>query len=170
MAKRESETLVPSRLVDEYKTAMRHVASQVAVVTFPTEAGRNGITCTAICSASTEPPALVVSINRSTEACDAIAKAGVFVVNHLNEEQSEIARQFSSSGNAQQRFSVGFWSVGETGAPILGAATANFECRVEKVMEFGEHRMFVGTVVSVQIDDGSALLYRDGFFRRLVVE
>lgn len=170
MMKIETETPMPSRLVDEYKTAMRHVASQVAVVTFPTETGRSGITCTAICSASTEPPALVVSVNRSTEACEAIAKAGVFVVNHLSDEQSEIARQFSSSGDAARRFSVGYWQVGETGAPILEAATANFECRVEEAMDFGEHRMFVGTVLSVRIDDGSALLYRDGFFRRLVLE
>ncbi len=158
------------RFVDEYKTAMRHVASQVAVVTYARGEDRGGITCTAICSASTEPPALVVCINRSSPARDGIARAGAFAVNHLTDEQSEIARAFSQSSQVAAPFDLGQWSTGSEGAPILAQATANFECRIDPCIEIGGHTMFIGWVVAVQTAPGSTLLYRDGFFRRLSQE
>ena len=165
-----TETEVPARLIEAYKHAMRHVVSPVAVITYATEAGRGGMTSTAICSATTTPPALVVCLNRNAETRDAVAAAGAFAVNFLTDEQSEIARQFSTSAARQDQFSVGYWSAGALGVPVLEGTNASFECRVESIMEQGAHTIFIGAVERVETSDGSGLLYRDGFFRRVAPE
>ena len=54
--------------VEEYKNAMRHVATSVAVVTYRDDDGWKGQTTTAICSATTEPPTLVVCIRNDKPA------------------------------------------------------------------------------------------------------
>jgi flavin reductase (NADH) len=38
------------------------------------------------------------------------------------------------------------------------------------VKEHGSHTVFLGTVAGLETSDGSGLLYRDGYFRRLAAE
>lgn len=157
--------------VEDYKNAMRHVASAVAVVTFRDEAGWAGQTTTAICSATTEPPTLVVCIRSDSPAAARIRATGVFAVNFLTDAQADIARRFSTSGQAEGvPFDAGDWSEGGTGVPVLAGAVSSFECRLERAFEHGIHDLFLGLVQDLRIAPGENLLYRDGFFRRLLTE
>jgi len=157
--------------VDEYKTAMRHVVSPVAVVTYPHRKSWEGMTVTAICSATTEPPTLVVCIRNDKPAAERIRQAGVFAVNFLSDEQADIARRFSSTPlDDRGAFDRGEWTQGQSGAPLLGGAVSQFECVVAQAFEQGSHLVFLGSVVGLRIAPGANLLYRDGFFRRLISE
>lgn len=157
--------------VEDYKTAMRHVVSPVAVVTYPQGKGWEGLTVTAICSATTEPPTLVVCIRRDKPAAERIRQAGVFAVNFLSDEQAGIARRFSSTPlDDRGAFDLGSWSAGQGGAPLLDGAVSRFDCSVAQVFEQGSHLVFLGSVVALRTAPGANLLYRDGFFRRLIAE
>lgn len=158
--------------VEEYKNAMRHVASAVAVVTFRDHAGWAGVITTAICSATTEPPTLVVCIRNDTPAAKLIRAAGVFAVNFLTDEQADIARRFSTSTQTDGTpfDAAGDWTEGGTGTPVLDGAVSSFECKLEKAFEHGSHDIFLGLVQGLRTAPGENLLYRDGFFRRLFSE
>jgi len=150
---------------------MRHVASAVAVVTFRDGEGWAGLITTAICSATTEPPTLVVCIRNDTPAATLIRAAGVFAVNFLTDEQAEIARRFSTSTQTEgQPFDAGDWAEGRTGAPVLDGAVSSFECKLEQAFGHGSHDIFLGLVQGLRTAPGENLLYRDGFFRRLFSE
>ena len=154
--------------VDEYKNAMRHVVSPVAVVTYRHEAGWGGMTVTAICSATTEPPTLVVCLRNDKPAARRIREAGSFAVSYLTDEQAEIARCFSSPPNeGRDAFAADQWSEGQCGAPVLAGAVSSFECSVAGAIDQGCHTVFLGQVQSLRMGPGASLLYRDGFFRRL---
>jgi flavin reductase len=158
-------------LPDSYRQAMRHVVSPVAVVTYSTAEGLAGITCTAICSATTEPPTIIVCLNRSSEAHAAISQAGSFAVNFLSDEQHEIARAFSTSGNGDVApFEAWQWTSGETRSPMLAGAISSFDCRICQETDMGAHRVFFGEILAVTSEPGSGLLYRDGYFRRVASE
>lgn len=157
-------------LEDAYKHAMRRVVSPVAVVTFPTAGRPGGLTCTAICSATTQPPTLITCVNRKIPASASMIEAGTFTVNFLKDDQSDIARRFSQAETSEDPFSVGHWSVNAAGAPVLLGAASTFDCMVERIEEVGGHYVFFGAVAAVQSCDGTGLLYRDGFFRRLAIE
>ena len=85
--------------VDEYKTAMRHVVSPVAVVTWRHQGRPEGLTITAICSATTEPPTLVVCIRGDKPAAEQIRQAGRFDLDHVG---AEISQQLSTKGAGDQ--------------------------------------------------------------------
>lgn len=156
---------------DDYKLAMRRVVSPVAVVTAASGTERNGLTATAICSATTDPATVIVCIDRAASALRLIEESGRFVVNFLSEDQSDIARAFSNNGLAgETRLQIGTWTKLVTGVPVLRDAVSVFDCTMENSITCGKHQVLLGRVVAVVSDDATALLYRDGFFRRLATE
>jgi len=153
----------------DFKIGMRQVASSVAIVTSRFGEIRNGLTATAVCSVSAEPPTMLACINRSASAEAIIAESGNFAINFLAEDQHEIARLFSKSKlAADQRFGEGHWLSMVTGAPILDGAVASFDCEVEERIPAASHHIYIGRVVAVASNSQNALLYRDGLFRKLV--
>ena len=153
---------------ESYKLAMRQVASPVTIIAARRGEQRNGLTATAVCSASADPPILVVCVNRSASAHDLIAESGAFSVNFLTVEQTGVARLFSTSKlSPEARFEGGVWREGVTGAPLLEGALSAFECEIVQTQSFDSHTVFFGRVCAVESQGGGPLLYNDGFFRRL---
>jgi flavin reductase (DIM6/NTAB) family NADH-FMN oxidoreductase RutF len=153
---------------NEFRVAMRQVASPVAIITTIHSGQRAGLTATAICSATTDPPTILVCVNQNARTEAAIAASGRLVVNFLTEDQHEIARLFSTSKlDFEKRFAAGEWFEAATGAPVLKGSLASFDCSVESVVYSGTHSIYVSRVEAVASNDGSPLLYRDGYFRRL---
>ncbi|WP_169052720.1 flavin reductase family protein [Pseudooceanicola onchidii] len=155
----------------EYKYAMRRVVSPVAVITARSGTARNGLTATAICSATTEPPTVVVCVNRQARALRLIEESGTFAVNFLSEQQSDLARTFSTHGlEGETRLGSASWTTLKTGVPILASSVSSFDCVLEKSLTHGTHEVLFGRVVAVTSTESNALLYRDGFFRRIAPE
>jgi flavin reductase (DIM6/NTAB) family NADH-FMN oxidoreductase RutF len=147
---------------------MRQVTSPVAIVTSRIGDIRNGLTATAVCSVSAEPPTMLACINRNTSAEAIIAESGKFAINFLAEDQHAIARLFSKSKlAADERFGEGRWLSMVTGSPILEGAVASFDCEVEERIPSASHHIYIGRVVAVASSGQNMLLYRDGLFRKL---
>ena len=152
----------------EFKTAMRQVVSSIAIITARSGKLRNGLTATAVCSVTADPPTMLVCINRNASAEGIIAETGSFAINFLAEDQHKIARLFSTSKlSPEERFAEGKWVSMATGSPVLDGAVASFDCRVESRVVSGTHHIYFGRVVAATSLDHEALLYRDGLFRRL---
>ncbi len=152
----------------DFKTALRQIASSVAVVTARSGGERDGLTATAVCSVSATPPMMLVCINQGTSAGKLIAASNAFAINFLAEEQHIVARLFSTPRlTTEERFAEGAWSKLATGAPILQDAVASFDCEVDKCTAIGAHHVYFGRVVAITSLDHEILLYRDGSFRRL---
>jgi flavin reductase len=153
----------------DFKTAMRQVTSPVAIVTASVGRKRNGLSVTAICAVTANPPTILVCINRDAPAEQLVAESGAFAVNFLTEEQHQFARLFSGSKKGQeQRFDEKVWGSLVTGAPVLDGCVASLDCRVDGQQDVGTHRVYFGRVVASNSLDQAGLLYRDGLFRKLV--
>ncbi|KAA8735061.1 flavin reductase family protein [Acinetobacter qingfengensis] len=164
----ENSSVVQSVEIATFKQSMRHIASPVAIVTTSLGDLRHGLTATAICSVSMEPPSMLVCVNRNASAEKMIAQSGVFAINMLTEEQHSIARLFSTPGvTPEQRYSEGEWHTLMTGAPVLQGAVAAFDCVVEQCISSGTHNLYIGRVLAAEYQDQNVLLYRDGLFRKL---
>lgn len=160
--------VAPSVTSAQYRLAMRQVASPVTVIAARRGEERNGLTATAVCSASADPPILLVCISRDASAHDLIAASGAFSVNFLTEQQTGIARLFSTPKlDPQARFADAEWTEAVTGAPMLRGALSAFDCETMQTQTFDSHTVFFGRVRALESRGGAALLYRDGFFRRL---
>jgi flavin reductase (DIM6/NTAB) family NADH-FMN oxidoreductase RutF len=150
----------------EFKQGMRKLAAGVNVVTVFEEGYAQGLTATAVCSLSAEPPHLLVCVNSSASAHGAIHRAGAFGLNVLCRQQEEIARRFAGmdGGERARRFEIGHWTTLATGAPLLEDALAAFDCLVVREIEASTHTIFIGRVLAVRSNDGAPLIFNDGRF------
>lgn len=148
-----------------FKAAMRRLAAGVTVVTSRHGGTVNGMTATAVCSVSAEPPLVLVVVNRSATSHELIARGGHFGLSFLAEDQEVIARYFA--GSEAKNFERVGHVVGGTGCPLIEGAAARLECVVESAHDQGSHTIFVGRVVSASTDEGAPLVYGDGAFHVL---
>jgi flavin reductase len=150
---------------DRYRDVMRHQAGAVAVITVGEHGARTGLTATAVCSVSDDPPKLLICVNRSASAHDPISKHRSFCVNILCRDQQDVADVFSGRTGlkGEDRFGTGVWSTLETGAPALNDALATLDCAVEEQIDATTHSIFIARVVEGRFNDaGTPLLYFRG--------
>lgn len=153
---------------EQFKLGMRSLAGAVTILTSAHAAHRYGMTATAVCSASAEPPTVLVCVNRSTTTHEAIAKSGWFCVNVLRAEDRDLSSLFSGTQKGDARFRSELWTRLATGCPVLVGALAAFDCRVVKRLVHGTHTIFLGEVEQLLFGKkGKPLLYADGQYARL---
>jgi flavin reductase (DIM6/NTAB) family NADH-FMN oxidoreductase RutF len=151
-------------LVDQqqFKQVIGHFASCVSIITVSINGVDFGITASAVCSVSVDPPMLLVCVNKSTGTCHAISAAESFTVNIVNETQKELALRFARANT--EKFDGVDFSYGELGNPVLGQTLATLECRVVEEVTGGTHSVFLGEVQKANAADGDPLVYYRGKF------
>lgn len=153
----EEEAAVSSAL---YRDGMARLGGGVTIVTTDGPAGRVGFTATAICSVTDKPPTLIVCINQSSSAFQAVTANGLLAVNVLTAGQQSLADLFGGKTPMDQRFAAAEWTQGETGAPLLPHASASFECRITGHAEQGSHHVLFCAVTAVHVAEHfSGLVY-----------
>lgn len=144
---------------------MRQLASGVTLITTAYEGHRAGLTATAVCSVSAEPPQLLVCINGRAETHQVVAKSGAFAVNVLASDQHALAQIFAGTAGVygDRRFEQAGWIELITGAPVLTRCLASFDCRVVEIVPAVTHSIFIGQVEGIRIEpDLDPLIYVEG--------
>lgn len=150
-----------------FREAMRRLAAGVTIITAVHEGERGGLTATAVCSLSADPPQILVCVNRSAHAHDLIHKGDKMCVNVLAHGQQDLAARFAGQAGIKgaERFLAGQWIADKTGVPVLEDALASFECVVAERVSASTHTIFIGKVVGVRLrDNGRPLLYASGAY------
>jgi flavin reductase (DIM6/NTAB) family NADH-FMN oxidoreductase RutF len=157
-------------LTEAFRSAMRRLASGVALITTSHEGRRFGMTATAVTSLSMEPPSLLVCVNQSASVHVPIASRGAFCVNLLSAAQADLGSLFSVKPGGEARFQHGTWVEDEDGLPILEGSQASISCKVTLVTSHGTHTIFAGEVLRVKcLSAIDPLLYLDGSFGRFIL-
>ena len=149
-----------------FRAVLGRFASGVTVVTGRDGAGQDhGMTVSAFCSVSLEPPLVLVCLDRSAELQPALVPGSAYAVNVLAEHQEALSRRFASE--VDDRFEGVGYTRGGTGLPLLDDALAHLECRVEARVDAGDHVVVIGRVEFAQVNEGAGplLYYRSGYGR-----
>lgn len=154
--------------VDLFKSAMRRWASGVSILTTRREGGILGITVSAFCSVSLDPPLVLVCIDRKARSHALIEKQRSFAVNFLKVGQERLSELAAGhSGEHGNWLEAEAHRKAETGAPILSDCLAWFDCTLEAVYEGGDHTIFLGRVQAAGHSEGRPLLYFDATYHKL---
>ncbi|MEA3003523.1 MAG: hypothetical protein QOH81_2311 [Sphingomonadales bacterium] len=158
----ESGPDLAPELADDFRQAMRRVASTVNVITICVGGTPMGITATAMSSISTDPPSLLVCINRTASMHGSMEDVSHFRVNVLHRDQEAVARMFADRRHQALRFADG-WTVDCERPPRLFDAQASLLCRRIDHHRFGTHSIFIGQVEEVTLrDEVAPLVYLNG--------
>jgi flavin reductase (DIM6/NTAB) family NADH-FMN oxidoreductase RutF len=150
---------------DEFRAALAHWASGVAIVTAAAGDRIHGMTVSAFSSVSLDPPLVLVCADKTSNTLGVIEAGGVFAANILAAGQQGLSNLFASKRDEERRFEGLAWRRGVTGAPILPGALAVLDCRVVAAHDAGDHVIYVGRVEGAEVKDGEPLLYYGGGYR-----
>ncbi len=151
---------------EDFRKTLAKFASGVTVVTSADSAGQIfGITVSAFCSVSLEPPLILVSIEKGTGTHHAMVETGMFNVHVLSEDQEGVSNRFAS--RSEGKFEGFEFGRDDRGVPIIGDSLARITCRKFSEAEGGDHTIFIGEVLDSDLTDGSPLLYWQSGYRKL---
>lgn len=152
-----------------FREVLGQLAGGVAVVTSRGPAGDLcGLTATAVCSVSLDPPLVLASIEQATNTHAGIAASGIFALTLLSVDDAALARRFA--GESEGKFDEVGVATAATGAPVLEAGMGYCDCRVVRSVPAGDHTLFIGRVEAAEIreeDETRPLVYYDRAYRRL---
>jgi flavin reductase (DIM6/NTAB) family NADH-FMN oxidoreductase RutF len=150
----------------DFRTALSRFASGVTVVTTRDATGKLfGITVSAFCSVSLEPPLVLICIEKTTGSHHAFEESGRFTVNVLTDEQAGLSEHFASL--LDDKFSMIDHAVDEHGIPLLQNSLATLQCHLFKSLDGGDHSIFLGLVEHVIVRDAAPLIYFKGTYRSI---
>jgi flavin reductase (DIM6/NTAB) family NADH-FMN oxidoreductase RutF len=136
-------------LADDFRGAMRRLASGVCVITTGEGSDRTGLTATSVTSLSLDPPALLVCINKASSALPRLRAHGAFGVNLLGPRHRAVAERFAGAARGAARYAGADWTTLATGASLLSDAVAAIDCTVETITEWHTHLVVIGRVVGI---------------------
>jgi len=153
-----------------YREVLTRYATGVTVVTTLEDAPEGpqpwGTTVNSFTGISLEPPLVMVAIGRERSIHPIIERTNRFGVNILGEDSQALSDCFAGAPSTLPRsaFCNAAYALGEAGLPVLDAAIAYLCAEVERVIEAGDHTIYLGRVVETGCRDetGWPLLY----FRR----
>jgi flavin reductase ActVB len=140
---------VPAVAPDGFRKAMSLLAGGVAVVTTVIDDRPWGLTVSACCSLTAEPPQVLVSLHSSTASCRAIVDSGHFGVALLGADQVEVARVCSASGRPKFIEGLVDRSFEHSRSPVIADALAHLDCQVVDSHRVGDHLLLIGLVAKV---------------------
>jgi flavin reductase (DIM6/NTAB) family NADH-FMN oxidoreductase RutF len=148
---------------DEFRSVMGRFASGVTVVTSINADGEDqGMTVSAFCSLSLDPPLVLFCVDRAASMYSSLAEAPGFIVNILSEKQEALARRFS--GLDPNRFDGIGYTRGVNGIVILDDVLGYVECKRVATHLGGDHCIYIGEVeVAIATDAKPLLYYRGGY-------
>jgi flavin reductase len=150
-------------------SAMRRAATPVSVVTTDGGGGRYGVTVSSLCTASADPPQVLVCVQLGGPTAAALRTNKCFAVNILDSRHRHVADSFAGRIERwrDDRFACDAWTSIATGAPVLADGLLVMDCELTQELVVSTHAVFVGTVVGLQSREGAPLLYSDQAYRTL---
>jgi flavin reductase (DIM6/NTAB) family NADH-FMN oxidoreductase RutF len=152
------------------RQALRSLATGVTIITFRDERGEPaGMTASAVCSVSLEPPQVLACVNKASRSFAAIDGSRRFGVSVLNEGQRAIA-EFCARPAADKRLDARWIDrrLPVDAPSAIAGALCHLDCTVSASMDAGTHAIVVGRVERILLgDDAGPLAYFRGAYRQL---
>jgi flavin reductase (DIM6/NTAB) family NADH-FMN oxidoreductase RutF len=152
----------------DLRALMRRFPHGIAVLTVDAEGERLGLTVASLVSLSLEPPLVGVAVDRQAAMHELLRRAGGFALSLLADGQEWLAQHFARGVPP-----IAMWHgiasrEGAAGAPLLVGALGWLECRLVSEHETGDHTLFVGQVLSVELGEAAPpLVHVESGYRTL---
>ena len=151
---------------DTFRAALGRFSTGITIVTARDEKGRDhGMTVSAFCSVSLEPPLVLVCIGHDASMHGLMLKVEQIGISVVSSTQEALSRRFADPES--DRFDGIGYTRGENGVALLDDALVQLECKVEARHEAGDHTVVVCAVERAEAFDGRPLLYYRGGYAQL---
>lgn len=151
----------------EFRRVMGLFATGVTVVTTQTGETLHGMTANAVMSVSLDPLLVCVSIGRQARMYAVMEQAGSFALNILSQSQEPLSQFFAGlwPHPSPPEYRLEAW----VGGPRLVGCVAAVGCKVDRILDGGDHQLFLGRALALYRSEGPVLplLFFGGRYHRL---
>jgi flavin reductase (NADH) len=155
--------------LESFRAIMGSLASGVSIISSlgSTEAPL-GMTCSAVCSVSADPPLLLSCVRTPSVTLDAIQACRRFTVNFLDITGRDLSELFAS--HAPDKFAKVPWRPSVlVGMPVIEQSIAVAECLLRETFRAGDHMIVLGRIVGGEVaPDRFPLAYWRGNYVRVL--
>jgi flavin reductase (DIM6/NTAB) family NADH-FMN oxidoreductase RutF len=137
---------------EEFTAALRQYAAGVCLLTLRDDIDDVGTTVSSVMSVSAAPPLVAVGLAADGYPAELLAEVGRCALTVLAAEHAIVASRFSSAGRPSARHlleSVPWSRAPGSGAIVLDGAPAALDCRVDRLVEAGDHLLALLEVTGV---------------------
>ncbi|MBP8536661.1 4-hydroxyphenylacetate 3-monooxygenase reductase subunit [Streptomyces sp. MK37H] len=148
---------------------MAHLPAAVNILTTDGPGGRCGITVSAVCSVTDDPPTVLVCVNRGSAMHGVFQTNGRVCVNVLGGEQKELALHFAGVTKVAmaERFTWNVWDRAQD-VPVLKDALVAAVGTVRHTVPMGSHSVLFVEIEQIRTrTGGQSLVYFNRAFHRL---
>jgi flavin reductase (DIM6/NTAB) family NADH-FMN oxidoreductase RutF len=151
---------------EEFAAALRLYAAGVCLLTLQDDIDDVGTTVTSVMSVSAVPPLVAVGLTADGYPAELLAEVGRCALTVLAAEHAIVASRFSSAGRPSARHlleSVPWRRAPVSGGIVLDGGLAALDCRVERLVDAGDHLLALLEVTGVPVlnpDAGPLLRFR----------
>src|SRR6185436_17003493 len=154
---------------DLYRQVMGNWATGVTVVTTKDDRGQPyGLTVSSFTSVSMNPILVLVCLDDRLSGLQYFKDSGRFGVSILSDAQEQVSRLFAKKDTARP---PELYFDGETRIPLIRDSLVTLECETTAMYEGGDHTIFLGKVLAVELhgamQGAKPLLYFRGKYERL---
>jgi flavin reductase (DIM6/NTAB) family NADH-FMN oxidoreductase RutF len=147
---------------ERFRAVMASFPSGVVVLTAFGDDGRpRGLTVSAFCAVSLDPPLALVCIDKTSNTLPAVQHTGGFTANILAAGREPLARRMATK--LSDKFDGLAWTRPSTkvGGPVLHDDTAAYAvCALRDTIEAGDHWVLIGLVTGgAHIDGVSPMVF-----------
>ncbi|MBP2365173.1 flavin reductase family protein [Pseudonocardia parietis] len=146
-----------------FREAMASFPSGVTIVTTTDAEGRWwGFTATSFCSASMDPPLVLVCLAETAECHPVFLTAQRWIVHVIHPEHADLALRFATRGT--DKFADAGFVADERGLPVLPRSCVTLHCSAYAKHPGGDHTILLGRVDSTHLgEDLPAVYFRRNF-------
>lgn len=143
---------------DDFKKALSLYGSGVTIVTYEKDNVASGITVSAFSSVSLDPALVMVCLNQSSNALEAIQETKAFSIHLLNSEQKDISAIFAKNDSSRIDFLKNTTDKGLTGAKHIIGSLCILDCELYAIHQAGDHSLVIGEVKHSHLNENTEIL------------
>lgn len=152
-----------------YGALLQRLAGIVTIVTAGRGETISGAAVTSLSSLGSDPPRLLLSLDRASPTFALIADQRQFGINILGAGQDDTADRFAAAAGAGRPFDGLGWHRSASGLPLLDNAVATIECEVDILDIRYARAVLIGRPRSISLSgEISALVCWNGDYVRLL--
>ncbi|SEA34105.1 NADH-FMN oxidoreductase RutF, flavin reductase (DIM6/NTAB) family [Thalassobacillus cyri] len=147
-----------------FRTAMGKFATGVTVIVSEVDGEVHGMTANAFMSVSLDPKLVLISVGSNAKMNKIIQESQKFSVNILSGSQKEMSMIFA--GQIKEERKVNFDTF--EGLPVIENSLVSLACNVYDTHEAGDHTLYIGEVINLNVQDGEPLAFYEGKYKQVM--
>jgi len=133
-----------------FKKVLSKFSTGITIVAINHNNIKTGKTVNSFSSLSLSPPLVLFSLAKNASSINKFKKSKFLSINILSKKQTNISKNFSKTNSNWKNID---FIISNLNVPLIKNCLGNLECKMIKLLNAGDHTIFICKVINVSFND-----------------